>query len=51
VLVKTPAGKHRTLDVRQHRLAKLSQDYADCVWKALRREANTTRAGPLRSTL
>jgi hypothetical protein len=35
VFVKTPTGQHRILDVRQHRLVRLSRDYADPVWKAL----------------
>jgi hypothetical protein len=35
VFVKTPGGKHRTLDVRQHRLVRLTAEYAQPVWKAL----------------
>lgn len=36
VLVKTTDGKHRTLDVRRHRLAQLSEDYGRKVFKMLR---------------
>ena len=39
VFVKTPTGQHRTLDVRKHRLARLHDEYAEAVWKALRRPA------------
>jgi hypothetical protein len=35
VLVKKPDGGHRTLDVRQHRLVRLSGKYAQAAWKAL----------------
>jgi len=35
VFVKKPCGRHRILDVRQHRLVRLSSDYAQPVWKAL----------------
>ena len=35
VFVKTPAGQHRLLDVRQHRLVRLAPEYAEPVWKAL----------------
>jgi len=37
VFVKKPCGEHRTLDLRQHRLVRLSRDYARPVWKALRK--------------
>jgi hypothetical protein len=37
VFVKQPCGQHRTLDVRRHRLARLTPDYAVQVWKAMRR--------------
>ena len=36
VLVKEANGKHRTLDVRLCRLARLASDYAREVWKAMR---------------
>lgn len=32
VLVETAAGKHKTLDVRQYRLAKVSDRYGDAVF-------------------
>jgi hypothetical protein len=35
VFVKQPCGQHRTLDVRQHRLVRLSADYALAVWKVM----------------
>ena len=34
VLVKHPCGKHQTLDVRHHRLAKIDQAYAKLAIKA-----------------
>ena len=37
VFVKKPCGQHRILDVRQHRLVRLSSEYAEPVWKALRK--------------
>jgi hypothetical protein len=37
VLAKDAAGKHRTLDIRLCRLARLTPDYGRKVWKALRR--------------
>jgi hypothetical protein len=37
VFVKKPCGEHRTLDVRQHRLARLSADYARPVWAGTER--------------
>jgi hypothetical protein len=36
VFAKDAAGKHRTLDIRLCRLARLSSDYARKVWKTLR---------------
>jgi len=33
VLVKLRGGRHKTLDVRQCRLVRLSRDYARRVWK------------------
>ncbi len=47
VFVKLPCGKHRTLDVRQHRLARLSEEYARAVWKTMGKERRT---GTARST-
>lgn len=38
VFVKTPCGKHRTLDVRQQRLVRLSRDYALRVWNTMRKQ-------------
>ena len=35
VFVKRPCGGHLTLDVRQHRLVRLSDDYAREVWRAM----------------
>lgn len=35
VFVKSPAGEHRILDVRRHRLVRLSSDYAGLVWKVM----------------
>lgn len=43
VFVKQPCGNHRTLDMRRHRLVKLSEAYARAVWKAVSK-ATTTRA-------
>lgn len=34
ILVKTPSGKHRTLDVRLHLVARLDRTYAKIAWKA-----------------
>ena len=39
VFVKKPCGTHRTLDVRQHRLVRLSSEYAQTVWKAMSKPA------------
>ena len=39
VFVKKPCGEHRTLDVRQHRLVRLSGGYARPVWKAVSKQA------------
>jgi hypothetical protein len=38
VFVKDVSGKYRTLDVRLCRLARLSPDYAQKVWKTLHRQ-------------
>ncbi len=40
VLVKTPNGRHKTLDVRQYRLVRLSDGYARKAWKHLRTARN-----------
>jgi hypothetical protein len=37
VFVKNPCGQHCVLDVRQHRLARLNEEYARTVWKAMRK--------------
>jgi hypothetical protein len=37
VLVKTPEGAERTLDVRRYRLARLDRTFAGAAWKAYRR--------------
>src|SRR5687768_4489623 len=43
VFVKKPCGEHQTLDVRQQRLVRLSDEYARAVWKATKRdEARST---------
>ncbi len=34
VLVKSPGGEHRSLDVRRYRLARLDRGYAKTAWKA-----------------
>ncbi|UCD74227.1 MAG: hypothetical protein JSV91_10600 [Phycisphaerales bacterium] len=36
VFVKMPGGKHRSLDVRQHQLAEVSDEYARRVFRAAR---------------
>jgi hypothetical protein len=43
VLVKTPSGAKRTLDVRQHQLARLDEPFATAAWKGHKR----SRAGRL----
>jgi hypothetical protein len=42
VFVKKPCGEHRMLDIRQHRLVRLSAAYARHVWKTLSRRARAT---------
>lgn len=37
VLVKTPAGPERTLDIRKLRLARLDRKFAGAAWRAYRR--------------
>lgn len=37
ILVKTPSGNLRNLDVRRHLLARLDRDYAQIVWKACKK--------------
>lgn len=39
VFVKEPSGGHLTLDVRKHRLARLSPEYARLAWKTLSKRA------------
>jgi hypothetical protein len=39
VFVKKPCGQHRTLDVRQHALVRLSPKYGRTVWKTLQAQA------------
>jgi len=39
VLVKTPAGERRTLDVRKCRLARLDRNFAAAAWRAFRKAA------------
>jgi hypothetical protein len=41
VFVKKPSGEYRTLDVRRHRLVRLSSNYARAVWKALNKRATS----------
>jgi len=35
IFVKHPSGQHRTLDIRQHRLVRLTPEYARTVWKTM----------------
>jgi hypothetical protein len=44
VFVKKPCGQHRILDVRQHKLVRLSSEYAEPVWKAVGKEAAKRRS-------
>jgi hypothetical protein len=37
VLVKSSDGSHRTLDMRRHRLARLSRRFAKMVWKVAKK--------------
>jgi hypothetical protein len=37
VLVKTPSGRSRNLDVRRHRLARLTCAHAQAAWKACKK--------------
>jgi hypothetical protein len=41
VFVKKPCGQHRTLDVRQHRLVRLNEQYARKVWKTMREQTKS----------
>jgi hypothetical protein len=41
VFVKKPCGQHLTLDVRRHRLVRLTPNYARPVWKAMSKQATT----------
>ena len=44
ILVKTPSGALRNLDVRRHHLARLDRTYARIVWKARKKSrAKRTR--------
>jgi len=43
VLVKSPAGCHGTLDVRESQLVRLRTDYASTAWQALRKQARRRR--------
>ncbi len=43
VFVKQPCGQHQTLDVRRHRLVRLSDDYARLVWKAMQKQTAQAR--------
>lgn len=44
VFVKKPCGSHRTLDIRQQRLVRLTADYAQPVWKTLSKQATSARS-------
>ncbi|MES2793351.1 MAG: hypothetical protein V4719_27315, partial [Planctomycetota bacterium] len=37
ILVKTPSGTLRNLDVRRHHLARLDRDHARIIWKATKK--------------
>jgi hypothetical protein len=39
IFVKKPCGQHRTLDIRRHRVVRLSPDYARPVWKILNKQS------------
>ncbi len=39
VFVKKPCGVHRTLDLRQQRLVRLTSDYARSVWKTMSKQS------------
>jgi hypothetical protein len=39
VFVKQPGGQHQTLDVRRHKLVRLSPKYARQAWKALSKQS------------
>ena len=43
VFVKTPNGGQRILDVRRHQLVRLSADYANNVWNALKKRKKRRR--------
>ena len=42
VFVKQPTGQHKTLDVRQHRLVRLSASYAATVWKTQSKQTSAS---------
>jgi hypothetical protein len=41
VFVRKPCGGHLTLDVRQHRLVRLSAEYARAVWKVMGKQGSS----------
>ena len=43
VFVKQPCGQHQTLDIRRHKLVRLSDDYAQLVWKAMQKQTAQAR--------
>ncbi|RMF75386.1 MAG: hypothetical protein D6744_13560 [Planctomycetota bacterium] len=46
VFVETSKGKFRTLDVRRHRLARVSKKYARAVFDAVKRSEPSTDGDP-----
>jgi hypothetical protein len=51
VFVKKPCGAHRTLDLRQHTLVRLTPDYARQVWKTMSKAARRSKLGTLQNLL
>jgi hypothetical protein len=51
VFVRKPWGAHRTLDLRQHTLVRLTPDYARHVWKTMSKAAKPNKLGTLRDLL
>jgi hypothetical protein len=49
VLVRTPAGEERTLDVRRFRLARLHRKFAGAAWRAYRKAAKRERRSRLKA--
>jgi hypothetical protein len=43
ILVKTPKGRHKTLDLRQCRLVRLGDGYARTAWKRFRKAGKKDR--------